>query len=97
MSEIQNIVAQTQEHEKQNEKKGLHIATYVIPWWVVIVALIILVYLAVDNNMLDFICNPKKEISFGPKMQTMPLPPLMQTSNMGQSGQIPQNLKNLFA
>lgn len=96
MSETQNNVV-PQDNNKQQEKKGLKLAGYVIPWWVVIVAVLVLAYLAYDNHMLDFVCNPKKEISFAPQARGVPLPSLLPQSDLAQAIQVPQNLKNLFA
>lgn len=101
MSETQNNVVPSQEKDKQQEKKGLKLAGYVIPWWVVVVAVIVLAYLAYDNHMLDFVCNPNKKIQLLPQPSApfakgTPLPNLMQ---FGQDlpNDIPTNLKNLFA
>jgi hypothetical protein len=97
MSETQNIMAPSQDNDKKQEKKGLKLAGYVIPWWVVIAVVLVLVYLAYDNHMLDFVCNPKKEIAFAPQAKGIPLPSLLPPAEMNQAVQVPQNLKNLFA
>lgn len=101
MSETQNNVVPSQEHDKQQEKKGLKLAGYVIPWWVVVVVVIVLVYLAYDNNMFDFMCNPNKKISLvsqssAPLAKGTPLPQMM-TFGQELPNDIPKNLKNLFA
>lgn len=97
MSETQNNVVPSQNNDKKPEKKGLKLAGYVIPWWVVIVVVLVLAYLAYDNHMLDFVCNPKKEISFVSQARGIPLPSLLPPMEMNQAVQVPQNLKNLFA
>lgn len=103
MSETQNIATQSQNDDKKQEKKGLKLAGYVIPWWVVLVAVLILAYVAYDNGMLNVFCNPnpKKEFSlnlFNPatKAKAVPLPALLPQFDMNQSLQVPQNLRNLF-
>lgn len=97
MSETQNNVVPSQDNDKKQEKKGLKLAGYVIPWWVVIVAVLVLAYLAYDNHMLDFVCNPKKEIHLLPQAKGIPLPSLLPPMEMNQAIQVPANLKNLFA
>ncbi len=95
MSETQNNVVQ--DNDKKKESKGLKLAGYVVPWWVVIVVVLVLAYLAYDNHMLDFVCNPRKEITLVPQARGAPLPSLLPQGEMNQAVQVPQNLKNLFA
>lgn len=95
MSETQNNVVQ--DNDKKQEKKGLKLAGYVVPWWVVLVAVLVLAYLAYDNHMFDFVCNPKKQIAFAPQARGIPLPSLLPQGDLTQAIQVPQNLKNLFA
>jgi hypothetical protein len=99
MSETQNIMTQSPDDKnKQHEKNGLKLAGYVIPWWVLAVVVLVLLYLAYDNHMFDFVCNPNKQIAFVPNIrQGVQLPSILPPSQMNQAVQIPQNLKNLFS
>jgi len=99
MSESQNNVVSIQDNDKKQEKKGLKLAGYIVPWWVVLVVFLVLLYLAYDNNMLDFVCNPKKELTLLPQSKGVgiPLPSFMPQTEMAQAVQVPPNLKNLFA
>lgn len=102
MSETQNNVVPSQNNDVKKEKKGLKLAGYVVPWWIVIVVVLVLAYLAYDNHMLDFVCNPNpKKISLLPQpsapVQGIPLPSLLPPMEMSQAINVPQNLKNLFA
>lgn len=99
MSETENIATPSPNDDKKQEKKGLKLAGYVVPWWAVILAVLILLYLAYDHGMFDFLCNPKKELAFVPSAPAkgIPLPSLLPPLEMNQAVQVPQNLKNLFA
>ena len=59
-------VPNTEEHKKVT---GLNVFGYVVPWWVVILVLVVLLYVAYDNDLLKDVGGSMKEIRMnGPNL-----------------------------
>lgn len=52
-SETLNVVA---ENEKR-KKKGLNILGYVVPWWIVVLVILVALYFSYEQGYLDGIIN----------------------------------------
>ncbi len=61
--------------EEDKKKQGLYVMGYVVPWWVVVVVICVLVYLAYDNeivNAFQKIACPTEVRLSGPKLTMSP-------------------------
>lgn len=47
------VVTSLPPEEHKKKPNGLQICNYVVPWWVVIVVVCVLIYLALDNEIVD--------------------------------------------
>ena len=56
-STVSQTVPNTEEHKKVS---GLNVFGYVVPWWVVILVLVVLLYVAYDNDLLKDVIGTKE-------------------------------------
>jgi len=73
--------------EEKHQAKGLHILGYVVPWWVVIVVVALLVYLAYNQGYLEQVVGKPKEVSL--------VAPTLHTGG-GFGVETPESMRQLF-
>ena len=64
-STVSQTVPNTEEHKKVS---GLNVFGYVVPWWVVILVLVVLLYVAYDNDLLKDVIGTKEIRMNGPNL-----------------------------
>jgi hypothetical protein len=80
-------VVPVKNEEEKHQKKGLHVLGYVVPWWVVIVVVALLVYLAYTQGYLEKVVGKPKQVSL--------VSPVTQSGGFGV--ETPENIRQLFS
>jgi hypothetical protein len=48
--------------EEHKTNAGLNLLGYTVPWWVVLLVIAVLVYVAYDNNLLKDVLGPSNQV-----------------------------------
>lgn len=80
-------VVPVKNEEEKHQKKGLHLWGYVAPWWVVVVVVALLVYLAYTQGYLEKVVGKPRQVTL--------VAPVSQSGGFGV--ETPENIRQLFS
>ena len=90
-------VSQQDNKKTQTHKSGLNVAGHIVPWWVVFIVVLILLYIAYDNKMFDDMNVSGVNNSSSSFQQGTVLPSILPPTQFVDDVKLPQSLKNLFS
>lgn len=57
------VVNSVKPDDEKNQKKGLHVLGYVVPWWVVVVVVVVVLYLAYTHGYLERVVGKPRVVT----------------------------------